>query len=120
MLCGPKYVNGAVKQFGRFDGKVGPIYLEVTAKAMGIDIFSRHPTTTAAVYFHDTNWTVDGSGKRHPRRMTEAEVVRRLREPTSVPLVVLEYNGTNHFASNHFDFSTRQDQNGQTERGRLS
>ena len=100
MMQGPKYVNGKVERYAHWSGKMGPVYLAATAKAMGIDIFSRHPTSTAAAYWHDGNyWTVDGSGRRHPKRMTVADVVGRLREPSSVPLVVLEYNGTNHFSS---------------------
>ena len=96
MLQGPKYEGDGLEKLAHWKS---PVYLEATAKTLVIDIFSRRPKGPPAVYFHNTQWTEDANGRKHPRQMTEAEAAQRLREPTAVPLVVIDYDGHNHFAS---------------------
>ena len=109
MLQEPQWsAHGVLTRAGHYrftDGlQFGSVYLEAAAWVLGVDIFARRPAPTApAVCFHDTYvqrvLTATGRERTVARTLTEQAVWERLRAPHAAPVVVLEYNGHNHFGA---------------------
>ena len=94
----------------RFTGNLqfGSVYLEAAACVLGVDIYARCPPPTApAVCLHDTYThriiTATGRERTVARTLSEQAVWERLRTPHTVPVVVLEYNGHNHFGARRLE-----------------
>ena len=93
------------------DQQFGSIYLGAAACVLGVDIYARRARapapTSPAVCFHDTYvqqvFTATGQERTVARTLSEQAVWQRLRAPLTAPVVVLEYNGHNHFGARRLE-----------------
>ena len=89
----------AFRDLSTWRSPFGSVLLDAAAQLLGVDIYSRWPDGTGQTYCGRHRFELQENGRSSLRRLTEAQVVARLQWPTDTPLVVIEYNGVDHFAA---------------------
>ena len=75
--------------------------LTAAAHVLGVDVVSIESETVKTVTFYSATPTTNRRGNARERHcyVPVGEVLKRISEPTDVPLLVIKYNGIDHYAS---------------------